>query len=219
MNKKLAKRFTELYDQMEHIATTLHTEHGGYMTYDNVDSHMLLEWQVKVKNLIVKTCGDNSEHYKAFTDSENTSILGGNESMYNNLKAVFLATKEDFEGGYLSSYKSMVQAEVFDLELEQAKELLQHSYFIAAAIIAGVVLETTLRELCNRNGIPQGKLDKMNADLAKAGVYNVIVQKQITAHAGIRNSAAHGKNEFTKTDVENMIPAIENFLIAHIEDK
>jgi len=54
--------------------------------------------------------------------------------------------------------------------------------------------------------------------LAKAGVYNKIVQKQITAHAGVRNSAAHGnQSEFTKTDVEQMIPAIEQFLASHLD--
>ncbi len=215
----MAKRFSELNDQMQKIATTLGTEHGEFGTYHNVDSQMLLEWQIKVKNLILKIGDENSEHYKAFIKHENPGgWMSGNASIFKNLKSVFLATKEDFEGGYLSSYKSMVQAEVFDLELEQAKELLQHSYFVAAAIIAGVVLETTLRELCNRAGIDAGKLDRMNADLAKSGVYSLIVQKQITALAGIRNSAAHGKNDFTKADVNNMISAIENFLALHIED-
>jgi hypothetical protein len=54
----------------------------------------------------------------------------------------------------------------------------------AAAVIAGTVLETALRQLC---------LDRMNADLAKAGVYNSLMQKRITALAAIRNRAAHGK--------------------------
>jgi hypothetical protein len=66
----------------------------------------------------------------------------------------------------------------------------------AAAVIAGTVLETALRQLC---------LDRMNADLAKAGVYNSLMQKRITALAAIRNRAAHGKpNEFTRDDVSAM---------------
>jgi hypothetical protein len=75
---------------------------------------------------------------------------------------------------------------------------LRSGYYPAAAVITGVVLETALRELCDKEKIPNGKLDRMNADLAKAGVYNKLVQKQITAIAAIRNSVAHGKsNEFT----------------------
>ncbi|WP_346659246.1 hypothetical protein [Bradyrhizobium sp. CW7] len=54
----------------------------------------------------------------------------------------------------------------------------------------------------------------MNADLAKAGAYNSIVQKRITAIAAVRNSAAHGHPEtFTEADVRDMISFIERFLM------
>jgi hypothetical protein len=80
-------------------------------------------------------------------------------------------------------------------------------------VIARVVLETTLHRMCKDNGIDVGKLDKMNADLAKKGVYNSVVQKRITALAAIENSAAHRKpEEFTKDDVSAMIRDVERFL-------
>jgi hypothetical protein len=92
-------------------------------------------------------------------------------------------------------------------------------YSTAAAVIAGVVLETALRELCDKNGISHGKLDKMNGDLVKAGVYNKLNQKRITALADIRNSAAHGKpNEFTDQDVSDMIRDVRQFLCNHLVD-
>lgn len=56
-------------------------------------------------------------------------------------------------------------------------------------------------------------MDAMNNGLARAGVYNKNQQKRITALAGIRNSAAHGKQgEFTREDVKSMIQEIERFL-------
>jgi hypothetical protein len=80
-------------------------------------------------------------------------------------------------------------------------------------VIAGVVLETAIRRMCQDHGIDVGKLDKMNADLAKAGIYNSVVQKRIIALAAVRNSAAHGKREeFTKDDVSAMIRDVERFL-------
>ena len=86
-------------------------------------------------------------------------------------------------------------------------------YYTAAAVIAGVVLETGMRELCNREKIDLGKLDKMNADLVKLGAYNKLQQKRITALADIRNSAAHGNvKNYTEDDVEIMIRDIEYFL-------
>jgi uncharacterized protein YutE (UPF0331/DUF86 family) len=215
LNKRLAKRFIELEEQMRGVANTQADSHSD----ENVDANVFLEWRVKVKNLIVKVCGEKSEHYKEFTKvEERRSASIGNLSKFKALKAVFSATKEDFEGGYLSSYKAIVQAEIFDTELEQAHELLKGGYYVAAAVISGVVLETTLRELCDREGIESGTMNTMNANLAKAGVYNKNVQKKITAYAGIRNSAAHGnQDEFTKVDVEQMILGIEQFLATNLD--
>ena len=56
------------------------------------------------------------------------------------------------------------------------------------------------------------KLDTMNADLAKAGVYNLLKQKQITALADLRNKAAHGLGGFTSKDVESMIQDVRRFM-------
>jgi hypothetical protein len=118
---------------------------------------------------------------------------------------------------YLSTTRSLIQADVFDDELEQARELLSNGFTSAAAIVAGVVLETTLRELCVRQKIPTGKLDKMNADLAKEGIYNKLNQKRITALADIRNSFAHANPEgLTLNDVEIMIRDVEKFVADHI---
>ena len=53
----------------------------------------------------------------------------------------------------------------------------------------------------------------MNADLRKAGIYNVGMQKQITAWADRRNSAAHGDwHEYTDDDVKAMIEGVNRFI-------
>lgn len=106
-------------------------------------------------------------------------------------------------------YKTAIQAEVFADQIDQSMELYNSGYIAAAAIIAGIVLETKIRELVEIIGLDLGKLDKMNADLAKNGQYNSLIQKQITALAAIRNSAAHGKNdEYTKDQVKSLIDQV-----------
>jgi hypothetical protein len=133
--------------------------------------------------------------------------------MLSRLLHVFLAAKEDFEGGYLSSVRNLIHAEVFSNELEQANELLTAGYRTPAAVICGVVLETNLRTLCDTRNIPTGKLEKMNQDLAKDGAYNLLIQKRITALAAIRNSAAHGNHsEFDDADVNSMIDDVERLV-------
>ncbi|PUA27405.1 MAG: DUF4145 domain-containing protein [Cellvibrio sp. 79] len=214
----ISKRFQELEDQIQTVLQTkrISSPDSPFGSQEYYDSDTILGWAVKVKNLLVKVAGENSEHYKSFLQSEKSSSFS-NVSKFNEYKAIFLAAKEDYEGGYLSSYKSIVQAEVFDSELEQAIELLNNGYYVAAAVIAGTVMETAIRELCLKNEVTPGKLERMNADLAKENIYNINVQKQVTALAATRNSAAHGKTtEFNHSDVKQMIDTIQLLLTTHL---
>lgn len=209
------KRFSELQEQMDKLRASKTSVYSSFLEKSelNIEQNALLEWTVKALSLLNKSCGDNSEHYKAFTKNNETGIYSTYLETLERLRAIFLAAKEDYEGGYLKNTRSLIQAEVFDSELEQAAELLRAGYKSPAAVVAGTVLETALRELCDQNSLTHGKLDKMNADLAKAGIYNKLYQKRITALADIRNSAAHGKpEEFTEKDVEDMLRDIERFL-------
>lgn len=182
-----------------------------------ISDDFLLNWSIKAKNLISRSCGEDSQHFKAFEKAEKYINQESTFRVLRRLIAIFTAAKEDYEGGHVSSIKSLVQAEVFDSELEQASELANAGYISAAAVIAGTVLETTLRGRCDRYQISHGKLDKMNADLAKAGAHNALSQKRITALAAIRNSAAHGKSEdFTKADVESMIEDVKRYIEKHL---
>jgi len=212
MIKKMGQRFDELNVQLNAIEATVSTDSSK-----KIDNDMFLGWKVKTKNLLVNACGESSQHFQAFLKAETPFPMEGNYYVLKRVSAVFLAAKEDFEGGYLASLKSLVQAEVFESELEQASELLRSGYKLASAVIAGVVLETALRDLCSTHGLPIGKLDTMNGQLAKAGIYNKLQQKRITAIADIRNSAAHGKpEEFNDSDVENMIKDIESVLLSYL---
>ncbi len=184
-----------------------------------MDKTVYTEWCLKVKNLFILCAGEKSVYYKDF--SERASKKLSNYILFDYLVGIFNAAKNDYENGYLTSMRTLITAEVFDSELEQAQELLDSKYHVAAAVIAGTVLETGLRELCDIQSpqINHGKLDKMNADLKKAGVYNQLQSKRITALADLRNSAAHGKNsEFNHADVQTMIRDIESFLANHLSD-
>ena len=213
MRADFGRRFNDLSSQAEAIESAKAKNAGDFGWGYSVDSEQLMNWRVKARHLLASACGAESQHFKQFIASEKPQSMQTNHEMLRELRAVFLAAKEDYEGGYLNSLKLLVQSEVFDSELDQAAELLSSGYILPAAVVAGVVLETGLREMCADKGIPSGKLDKMNADLAKVGVYSKLVQKQITAIADIRNSAAHGHPEqFTKEDVEGMIRDVRRVL-------
>ncbi|KWV59822.1 hypothetical protein AS156_30320 [Bradyrhizobium macuxiense] len=202
--------------QRDSIESTKQYEQGPFAGY-RIDNDALIGWEVKALNLLEMACSTDSAHVERFRQLQRPEAYRSNFEKLKQLGAVFDAAQEDFDGGYLNSVRSLIQSELFDSELEQAKELLAAKYKAAAAVIAGVVLETTLRQMCTDRGLASGKLDKMNADLAKSGSYNLQVQKRITALADIRNSAAHGNaDKFREEDVMDMITYIERFLSEHL---
>jgi Domain of unknown function (DUF4145) len=206
-------RFDKLLEQIQSIESSKQPSYNQIIgTIFEFNTQDFLNWRVKVKSLLSSTFGESSQYFKNFIDAETASAYTSNYEILQRTKSVFCAAKEDFDDGYVFSFRNLIQAEIFDDELEQATELLSAGYLAAAAVIAGTVLETTLRQLCQDKNIADGKLDKMNADLAKAEVYNKLIQKQITALADIRNNAAHGHNHaFNRNDVSEMINYVRRF--------
>lgn len=222
MSQKILNRFESLIDEISIIrslAKKVYAEFiGQYDTLGEEGDAQYLEWKVKVKNLLVLACGRDLIHFESFIAAEKAQNFDNNAKVLKRLEPIVRAAYDDLKGGFLISFKKIVQAEVFDSELEQARSLLDSSYKNPAAVIAGVVLETAIKELCVNNGIDiqKKKLTHLNDDLAKAGIYNKLQQKQITALADIRNNAAHGDyDQFTKEDVQRMIQDIERFLISY----
>jgi hypothetical protein len=208
------KRFSELVQQLDEVQKTRHSVNSPSTgsPIKQVDSDLFLNWQVKARNLLERACGQDSQHFKVFIDKLEHSWSGPYDKLLS-LKAILLAAQEDYNGGYLNNLRNLVQAEVFDDELEQATELLNNGYKTPAAVVAGIVLEVKLKELCTKNEIPLGKLGKMNEDLYKAGVYSLLLQKRVTALAQIRNDAAHGNaNSFQDSDVTSMIDDVRKFV-------
>jgi HEPN domain-containing protein len=222
MSQKILNRYEQLITESSSIkalSRKAHSEYtGSYDTFGSDGDALYLEWKVKVKNLLLLSCGENSIHYKDFIEAEEVQSFDTNPRVIRRLVPILMAAYDDFKNGFLTSFKQIVQAEVFDSELEQARALLNSGYKNSAAVIAGVVLETAIKELCINNGIEleKKKLTRLNEDLAKAGIYNALQQKLITAMADIRNNAAHGDyDQFTKEDVIRMIEDIERFLLTY----
>lgn len=217
MNKLVVKRFTELAGKANkiHGSETFDFESDEGVRYYKVDSSEVRAWGTSVLNLLHRVFGEDSVHVKQF--QRPFASFQDESSEFRHCKAVFDAAREDYEGGYLFNMRSLIQAEVFDDALGQASELLRAGYKDPACVVVGVTLETTLKQLCSQNGISHAKLDKMNADLCKAGVYNMGMQKQITAWADRRNRAAHGEwDAYSAADVEDMLRGVTRLVAEHL---
>ena len=128
------------------------------------------------------------------------------------------ALRRDYDAGYLSSVQSLVRAEVFADFLEMAEHLLGQGYKDPCAVLVGGVLEDHLRSLCQGRGIPlqmsgkPKKADSMNNDLASAGVYSKLDQKNVTAWLDLRNKAAHAQyGEYNADQVQNLLTGVREF--------
>jgi hypothetical protein len=168
-------------------------------------------WATNVQNLLQRVFGRDSVHYTNFTTAYER--WSGWESGFETLVALFDAAREDYEGGYLFSVRALAKAEVLSDSFAQSRQLLAAGYKDPASVLARVALESALKELCDEHGIVHGKLDKMNADLCKAGVYNMAKQKQITAWADIGNKAAHGDwSAYSEADARSMLDGVEGIV-------
>ena len=141
------------------------------------------------------------------------------------LAGIIKGIQNDIETGMAEDLRALIQAEVFADFLEMAEHLLDTGYKDPAAVLLGAVLEDSLRKLADRNNVPttgpNGRsltIDPINSGLAKAGVYNPLIQKQITSWANLRNDAAHG--HFAKYDVDQvrqMLLFVQKFCSDHLK--
>lgn len=219
IDQKIIERLEGLIQKGEEVIKTKYesaTVGNPYIKYLFVNSQISTQWGISCLNLLKRVFGKESDHYTKFDSlfPKLNYYTSANQAL-----GVLKAAKDDYENAYLFEIRFLIQAEVFDDFLEQAKYLFDTGYYQPAAVIAGSVLEDGLRKLCNRNSITlpsKPKLDTMNADLVKKEIYNSLVQKQITALADLRNKAAHGKwTEFTDNDVEQMITQVRTFIETH----
>ena len=175
------------------------------------------QWATSTSQLLTSLFGRESDYSLQF---QNTFRHAGDYHEMKSGLGVLTAAWNDYSKGYLFETSGLIRAEVFDDFLELAKHLLEQGYHGPAGVVAGVVLENTLRKLCDKNEVtlsPRPKLDSMNSELAKKGVYNTLVQKRITWLADIRNKAAHGDwSGFTAADVEAMLGQVRNFVTDYL---
>jgi hypothetical protein len=178
-------------------------------------------FRTEALNLVRRSCGESSDHYRELRRLSDTKETSTNSFYFIHCFGVVEAARRDFEGGVLFDMRALIAAELLGDFIEQADVLLAAGYYVPAASLAGAVLEDTLRRLCGKHNIPlpdTTKIDRLNADLARASAYDKLVQKRITALADVRNNADHGHfDKFTRADVEDMLKWVRRFAADYLQ--
>jgi hypothetical protein len=141
------------------------------------------------------------------------------EQYYNDFAIVSMKFKTQLQilrsvhGRFESSLFDMAQlvrADLFDSEVDAARELLAHGFSRAAGAVAGVVIERHLAQVCATHAVAIRKKDPsisdFNDQLKAAAVVDVPAWRQIQRLADIRNLCDHNKQrEPTKDEVSELI--------------
>lgn len=132
---------------------------------------------------------------------------------------VLRALRDAVAGGHLEQLAVRIRGALHDDMLQQAAELLEGNYFVAAAVVAGGVLENHLRQLCATRGLqPQGNgINAFDAALRRSDVYSQPMSRQVQMVADVRNHAAHGQyDRVRQQDVDDVLRFVRR-LLAEVE--
>jgi len=122
------------------------------------------------------------------------------------------SVKKRFESS-LFDIKQLLQADLFDSELEIAVELNKKGFVRGAGAIAGVVLEKHLAQICANHKIKMGAkkltINDLNNLLKENGVIEIPDWRFIQHLADLRNLCDHDKNkEPEKIQIEDLITGV-----------
>jgi hypothetical protein len=117
----------------------------------------------------------------------------------------------------LFDIRQLVQADLFDSELDAAKELNKNKFTRGAGAIAGVVLEKHLGQVLINHNLKSNKknlsISDFNDILKSANVYDTPIWRKIQHLGDIRNLCDHNKTREPKEDeVNELILGVEGII-------
>ncbi len=212
----LVNRADQLIELGQGVLKTTHRIEGNSLEW--IDLGKMKGFRAASLSFIEMLYGTGHTYYREFDKS--TGGAGPSDAQMG--IEIIRSIKSEINGGWLISVKGLITAEVFSDFFEMGEHLLSNDYKDAAAVIIGSTLEEHLRQLCIRSSIETTikkgdtdvakSADALNADLAKANIYNKLDHKSVTAWLDLRNKAAHGKyDEYNREQVEMMLRGVGEF--------
>ena len=172
-------------------------------------------WTTSAQNLIKAVLGENSPHYRNFTDAYKHCV--GDERHIKKLQGIFKSAKEDFEGGYVFNVDLRISGEVFGDFIVLAKQSLAEGYKDVAAVLASAALEDSLKRYAQVKGlnVNDKKMTAVINALKSEGLVSGAQKSLLDAMPKIRNYALHAEWEkISEPDVNSIIGYVEQFLLS-----
>jgi hypothetical protein len=147
------------------------------------------------------------------TRSPNNELVAGPASALPHFRqqlAILKSLKARFESS-LFDIRQLVQADLFDSELEAAKELSKYKFTRAGGVLTGVVLERHLRQVCDNHSLKLPKkpvISQLNDLLKNSNAIDVPTWRFIRHLADVRNLCGHGGSDPTAQQVDDLIEGV-----------
>ncbi|MDI2091519.1 hypothetical protein [Commensalibacter oyaizuii] len=155
------------------------------------------------KFVVLATGSLFTNNYKSWKDCSETITF-----FYQQL-SILKAVKEMLSSKLLD-LKALVQADLFDSEIEVARELAKKGFLRAAGAICGVIIEKHLHALCERHNITISKknpgINDLCVILRSNDVIDVPQERFIMSCADVRNLCDHNRGiEPTQTQINHLL--------------
>lgn len=187
-------------------------------------------WYTKALHIVKKILPDREKDFiSLYKNEKRKEIAYANYTIADALKVVTLNGRLPLtcalpnliqQGGILNAclqkfeskvyeIQAILQADVFDSELDSAKHLLKKGFLRASGAICGVLIEKHLSKVCDSHGIKIFKKDPSIStynDALKDNVYDTIEWRRMQRLGDLRNLCDHNKTkEPTKEEVDELI--------------
>ncbi|MDI3479177.1 MAG: hypothetical protein PWQ14_323 [Rikenellaceae bacterium] len=145
-----------------------------------------------------------------------STIIDQVKSVLDSQIGILKSCEKRFESS-LFDIKQLLQADIFDSELDAARELNKKGFLRAAGAISGVVLEGHLKQVCINHNIVIKKTNPTISDFNQLLKDNEIIETHdwrfIQRLGDIRNLCDHKKQqEPTKEEIEELIKGVEKII-------
>ncbi len=204
--KRYQSWYTEAYATIKQLLPDRLSEFEGYYQPDpkrkalNLLTFSIQDWLVGLR------AGEDIYGKKVFND------LAAAATRFGTQVQILEAASARFDSALLE-IRQLVEADLFDSEIDSARELLRNGFSRGAGAIGGVVLEKHLREVCANHGAPVHKksppISDFNDALKTAGTIDVPIWRLIQRLGDIRNLCAHKKErEPTPEEVSELLDGV-----------
>lgn len=171
----------------------------------DITSYSIQDWVLGLRSGVNKYTSE-----KLFDDA--AVVLMKFQTQLEILKSI----EKRFESS-LFDIRHLVQADIFDNELDAAEELLKKGFARATGAVAGVVLEGHLETVCENHNVKISKtkptISDYNDALKNSDVIDTATWRRIQFLGDIRNNCDHKKKDDPrKEEIEDLIDGVKKIM-------